>query len=306
VLLCSFAFSSLSSLHGQSDAKQSLPQWQIDAGGSAKFDTASVKRSLEGVSAHSNFSFSDQGSPPSGGLFSATSIKLPNYILFAYKLTASQGTAMTQQLPPWTNSYRFDVQARADGNPSTDQMRLMMQSLLAERFKLKAHFETRQLPAFGVALEKAGRTGARLVVHSADPPCTSAPAPGSPPPADPTALPNFCGTPTCLTVSGQGGLHLRCAARDMTMDQIVQTLLAASGQDLDRPLSNQTGLSGRFDFSLEWTPQFRGPLPPGVQLDETGLTFVEALNAQLGLKLVPQTAPLNVLVIDHVEEPSPN
>lgn len=71
---------------------------------------------------------------------------------------------------------------------------------------------------------------------------------------------------------------------------------------------DETGLSGRFDFTIEWTPEPNNSAAAAaeVQPDSQGTTFLEALNEQLGLKLKPTKAPLNVLVIDHVEMPSPN
>jgi uncharacterized protein (TIGR03435 family) len=86
--------------------------------------------------------------------------------------------------------------------------------------------------------------------------------------------------------------------------------------NLDRAAVDRTGLSGTFDFTFEWTPQYKGPGTPqlngplpsaaNVQLDESGPTFLEDLKEQLGLKLEPQTRPVPLLVIDHVEMPSEN
>ena len=78
--------------------------------------------------------------------------------------------------------------------------------------------------------------------------------------------------------------------------------------DLGRPVLDQTGLSGTFDFAIEWTPQLSGPLPPSTdfQPDPDGPTFLQALQEQLGLKLEPTTGPIDAFVIDHIEEPSPN
>jgi len=81
----------------------------------------------------------------------------------------------------------------------------------------------------------------------------------------------------------------------------------ASG--LDRPVFDHTGLSGTFDMSFEWTARpnsVTGPSPPGFTPDDTGPTFFEALQEQLGLKLVPKTGPVDVLVIDRVKQPSAN
>jgi uncharacterized protein (TIGR03435 family) len=78
--------------------------------------------------------------------------------------------------------------------------------------------------------------------------------------------------------------------------------------NLDRPILDQTGLSGPFDYHLEWTPQFEGPVPPGAsfQPDPTGPMFLEALKEQFGLKLEPQTGPVDIIVVDHLEHPSEN
>jgi len=87
--------------------------------------------------------------------------------------------------------------------------------------------------------------------------------------------------------------------------ELIGSWLGAAGP-LSRPVLDQTGLSGTLDFVIEWTPEFNGPPPPNFQPDPSGPTFLEALKEQLGLKLQPQTGPVDVLVIDHVEEPSPN
>lgn len=74
---------------------------------------------------------------------------------------------------------------------------------------------------------------------------------------------------------------------------------------LDHPVQDQTGLNGTFDFSLEWSPAPDAARPGSIS-EETGPTFLEALNDQLGLKLESTKGPVDVLVIDHIEEPSPN
>ena len=94
----------------------------------------------------------------------------------------------------------------------------------------------------------------------------------------------------------------------MTMAQIAGALPIISIGTLDRPVVDQTGLTGTFDLRIEFTPPANRPQSPGstFQPDDAGPTFLEVLKEQLGLKLVPQTGPVDVLVIDHVEEPSEN
>ena len=89
--------------------------------------------------------------------------------------------------------------------------------------------------------------------------------------------------------------------------QVVANQLTNPVLNIDRPVLDRTGLTGKYDFVFEFTPEFNGPPPPGLPpLDESGPTLQEALKAQLGLKLEPQTGPVDVLVVDHVEQPSEN
>jgi hypothetical protein len=142
-----------------------VPKWQIAAGGKMAFDVASVKQNTAGQpERNSNISFgASDVFTPTGGLLSASNIPLIQYIIFAYKITADGAQAVTSQLPKWASTDRYDIQARAaESNPTKDQMRLMMQSLLSDRFKLAIHYETRQLPVFALVLDKAGENGEPL------------------------------------------------------------------------------------------------------------------------------------------------
>ena len=100
--------------------------------------------------------------------------------------------------------------------------------------------------------------------------------------------------------------RVRIGGRNVTMALVASTLPAVM---LDsRPVLDRTRLSGKFDFALEWTPEPNGPLTPSTnfQPDESGPPLLQALQEQLGLKLEKQTGPVDVLVLDHVEEPAPN
>jgi uncharacterized protein (TIGR03435 family) len=283
-------------LRAQAPAAQSpaVPQWQIAAGGKMAFDVASIKPSTDSETQHANFPLDYGGSYiPGGGLLTVNKFLLRALIGFAYKLTPYQSGLMSQSLPKALAAERFDVEARAPGNPTKDQMRLMMQALLAERFKLAAHFETRHLPIYGLTLDKPGKPGPQLT-----PSASAACAEG--PPTDGWFQP--CGTIGLLAVS----VHWRIGARSMSAQQIASEIdVFAPGGTLGRAVVDQTGLSGLYDFRMEFTPEATA-LPPGVEADPDGQPFVEALKDQLGLKLEPQTGPVDVLVIDHVEEPSPN
>jgi len=240
-----------------------------------------------------------------GGLMSLTNMPLRNIIGFSYRLSAGQTHYLMPGLPNWVESERFDIEARAGGNPSKDEFRLMVQSLLADRFKLTVHRETRQLRIFAMVLSKPGKTGPQLTPHTDDAMCVAdehsdlllTPNQGLPPfPCGSIIFPGL--RPRCLR-SNQGG-----GGRNLTLDYIAAFLTEFQG--LDRPVVNRTGLSGNFDFWMELTPVANSSRPSDTQPDPTGPTVFEALKDQLGLKLESTTGPVDVLAIDHIEEPSPN
>jgi uncharacterized protein (TIGR03435 family) len=294
------------------EARPPAPQWQIDAGGKMEFDVASVKQDTTPFgpqTVNSNIPLGPQDMySPTGGLLSSTNFPLLQYMVFAYKLTPSQVQSLLSQLPKWATTNRYDIQARAAGNPTKDQFRLMMQALLAYRFKLAIHYEIKQQPVFALVLDKPGKLGPKIQPHPADSPCSTAPpAPGTAPAAPPTVaggFPEGCGALAGWLVSGR----IRLGARNVPMEMIATSLTNPQVLGVDRPVIDKTGLVGKYDFVVEFTPQINGPLPPGVnfQPDESGPTFLEALKEQLGLKLDSQTGPVPVIVIDHVEPPSEN
>jgi uncharacterized protein (TIGR03435 family) len=242
---------------------------------------------------------------------------LIGYIYFAYNLTGSQLQLLMPQLPKWVITDHFDIQARADGNPSKDQMRLMMQSLLADRFKLAVHYETRRLPVFALVLAKPGRTGPQLQPHPEDSTCSTPPLSQSSAgvASAPTAtvaggLPTVCGSIEGMPSTPSGRIPVR--ARGVPIGLLASTL--AQMGNLDRAVLDRTGLSGNFDFTFEWTPQFHGPGTPQEVLPvaanahsgQAGPTFQQDLEEQLGLNLEPQEGPVEVLIIDHIEKPTGN
>lgn len=108
---------------------------------------------------------------PRGGIFRATHVLLFQIIGFAFDMTHSQMMYIAQHVPDWVASEGFDITARAEGKPNEDQLRVMMQSLLADRFKLAIHKEKRQLPVLALVLAKPGHTGhiswyIRLIHHA--------------------------------------------------------------------------------------------------------------------------------------------
>lgn len=140
------------------------------------FEVASVKQDRDpGGNIHSNMTLLGDSNAftPTGGLFRATDLPLAAYIIFAYKqLTDDERQCVMAQLPKWANINRYDIEAHASGNPAKeDQFRLMMQALLADRFKLAVHFEAKQVPVMALALAKPGKLGPQFRPHAANSPC---------------------------------------------------------------------------------------------------------------------------------------
>jgi len=254
------------------------------------FDVASVRPDTSNLPERSRFPLGPGDAYAPGGLFSATNQPLIAYVRFAFKL--GQGDLLG--LPKWVYTERFDIEARAPGTPTKDHMRLMMQSLLSERFALKVHTETRTKPVLNLGVVKAGKTGPQLRVH---PPGESCDVPS-------TLLPPIaCGSlgPTPASVPG----HVRLIGRRVTMKRISEFLMNPF-TGIDRPVVDRTGLPGEFDFSLEWSSAPDSAAAGDSHVDDTGSTFLQALHDQLGLTLKSARGPVNVLVIDRIERPAPD
>ena len=201
---------------------------------------------------------------------------LSDLITFAYGVHVRQ----IVNAPEWATQDRFDVAGVPDteGQPNERQLRIMVQKLLADRFKLTFHRDKQELSVYALVL---GRDGAKLAKSV----------------ADPNGLPG-------LMFRGLGVLP----AINASMTDFANVL---QGAVMDRPVVDQTGLTGKFDFTLTWTPddsQFRGmgirvPPPPD---NATAPNLFTAIQEQLGLRLESTKAPAEVLVIDRVEKPTPD
>lgn len=267
--------------------------------GKPEFEVASVKPNKSDGPPHANNPLGPGNVySPYGGYFQAINFPLYTWILFAYKIMGNQEQFLRTQIPAWVMSDRFDIEARAEGNPDKDQMRLMMRSLLADRFKLALHYETRQVPVFALALVKPGKTGPALQPHPEDYPCSAVPDPSRNQDAA-GQFPALCGGLFPMPPGTPGRQHI--GARRVTMEFVANSL-SAMGQ-LERPVIDRTGLAGNFDFALEWVTE---PAGPDLQPDPAGPTFLEALKDQLGIRLESQKGPAEVIIFDHVERPSEN
>jgi uncharacterized protein (TIGR03435 family) len=187
---------------------------------------------------------------------------------------------------------RFDVNAKAEAPASVDQLRLMLQALLAERFKLAVHTELRQADVYVLRLARAdGKLGPNL--HPAAVDCRALEAAET----NPTPGKSPCGT-----------VYADTDAPPWHMRGMPLNRLLIFRNELGRPVVDKTGLTGSFDFDLNWTP--RKVLDPSVdrsrfpEIDFAGPDIFTAVQEQLGLKFVSEKEDQPVLVIDHVERPT--
>ena len=226
------------------------------------------------------------------GRFGAENVTVAELIRFAYNVTSDD---QLQKGPDWTNSERFDMSAKTtdeDGialqklapTERFGQYRLMVQSLLADRFKLKVSTREKVLPVYAMVVAGNG-------------PKLTATAPGT------QHMPWLWG-------GSRGELH----AASVSMD-FFAGWLSGKADVGGRVVMDKTGLNGIYDFTLKWTPmgtaagesaESNGSAAGGPAIDATGPSLLTALEEQLGLKLDPQKGPVEVLVIDHVEQPSAN
>jgi uncharacterized protein (TIGR03435 family) len=280
------------------------PDWEVAAGNRLTFEVATVKPNTSDDSPTVNFTLGPGAVyANTGGRFLTSNISLLDYIRFAYKLTDGQVEIMRASAPNWIAAKRFDIQAKSEiPNPTKDQMRLMMQSLLAERFKLVVHSEMRDLPVLALVLAKSGKFGPQLRPHSPeDSTCSSVVEPTNQDSKSKLALelPTVCGGLVSVGVPSAPS-HVRVGGRGVPLS-LVAAHLGEMGH-YDRPIIDQTGLSGTFDFVLEWGPDSVPDSPNSTIHDDGQSILQEALEDQLGLKLERKKTPLTVLLIDHLDE----
>jgi uncharacterized protein (TIGR03435 family) len=273
------------------------------------FEVASVKSNRTEAPATTLFPLGPGDAYAStGGRFRATNQPLILYVRFAYRL----GFGDLLDLPKWVYEDRFDIEARANGDHTKDQMRLMMRSLLMERFKLAVHTDQHTQSIFDLTFVKAGQMGRQLRAHRTDGACdsglTSAQITKLPPLSSPSPslfqLPTFpCGSIGFVT-TGIGD-RMRIVGNGQPMDRLAD-VLKGPFTGIDRHVRDRTGLAGTFDVVVEWSRSSDAVQTPSSGPDEAPPPFIEALQRQLGLKLTSTKGPVDVLVIDHIERPTEN
>jgi uncharacterized protein (TIGR03435 family) len=282
------------SLRAQAQEPEPLP----------RFEVVSVKQSKGPTG--------ERGQP--GGRYTATrTVKffIADAFFFATPLAASRVIGG----PDWIDSALFEINGQAstpwqrspDGPPR--ELFLMIRSVLHERFKLKTHMETRELPVYELVLARGdGALGPQLRQSTSG--CDAIIAAfnaGTPPPARQPNEPPPCGAMRGPARVLAGGLPMAQFANMLTL-VMADANGPAGGADA-RLVIDKTGLSGRFAFTLAWTPERmpEGTPPPGIPpIDPNGPPLVTALQEQLGLKLQPARSRMEVVVVESVEQPTPD
>jgi bla regulator protein BlaR1 len=235
-------------------------QRQPVAAGKLEFEVASIKPNKSGV---------PQIRIQKGQGYLGTNVTLRNLIQFAYQ-TGPDGLT---GVPGWIDGERFDVAAKTSADTTDEQRRRMMQSLLADRFKLTVHQETKEMPIYALVVAK---NSPKL----------------QPSKAEETEF---------------GGSRGQFLCQKVPMSMLAGQLRRLLG----RPVHDETGLTGEYDFKLEWTPD-EPPANAGTAEartappDRTGPSIFTALQEQLGLRLESRKGVVAVLVVDRVERPSEN
>jgi len=242
------------------------------------FEVAAIRENQSDHTARSHII-----SSPNNGRFTAINAPLMMLIQFAFGIPESRILGA----PSWISTTKFDIDAKADTSVDDQlsvlgsdrgkaQKRLMLQALLAERFQLRAHPETRELPMYALVV---ARSGPKSLESKAN------------------------GT----TIDGGNG-RIQVQGGENTIALLAEQL----ANSLGRPVVDQTGIQGRYNITLKWTPdnsadpKLNGTELAAAALDAPAASFFTAIQEQLGLKLEPRKGPVQVLIIDHVERPSAN
>jgi uncharacterized protein (TIGR03435 family) len=232
----------------------------------------------------------NSSSDTDNGLFTATNESLKNLMQWdAYGIPASRILGG----PKWLDSARFDIRAKLDEATAAKLDKLssadrhtadqaIFQQLLADRFGLKVHWETRELPIYALVPIKSG---AKIGT-------------GLKPVKDPNAG-------VGISTNGHNSI-VDFKATSVTLADLAQALTSSAQDELGRDVVDQTNIQGKFDIALTWTRESNRSGPSDANAPETGPTLFTAIQEQLGLKLESSKGPVKVLVVDEANLPTDN
>lgn len=279
-----------------------LPAWSQSAGAPVTFEVASIK--LSPPPDGRGMRVGCPGSDP--GRITCTNINLANLVTMAYGIAHYQLVGLSL-----SDSDRFEIAVKVPAEATKDQIKLMWQNLLAERFKLAVHREKKEVPVYELVVAKGGPK-MQESVEGPPPTGDAAPPPrmrDGPPKLDKDGFPDL------PPGRGSGMVMMNGKARWRATRETTGMLASMLGGQLSQPVTDATGLQGKYDFTLSWVtgsfgggrggaavsqPEGGSPLA-GMSEPDDGPTLLSAIQSQLGLKLEPKKGSIEVLVVDHVE-----
>jgi uncharacterized protein (TIGR03435 family) len=195
--------------------------------------------------------------------------------------------------PAWLSTERYDIVAKVPPGTTKEQFNMMLQNLVAERFRLALHHESREFQGYELV---AGKSGSKLKVSEDSGPAAGEPA--APSKTDANGFPQLDG-PGLVMMEGVKGRAVisYLTAKSQPLSALVEML----SREFRMPIVDKTGLTGKFDFKLEFAPQPPGALTPDT-MDEGGSNLLSAVQQQLGLRLSPSKIAVDVLIVDRAEK----
>jgi bla regulator protein BlaR1 len=269
--------------------------YESDAKARYSFEVATVKPSnREGQSPRSLMMMP--------GKFSAQNFPLRDLIMFAYN---AKSTSQISGYPDWVASNQYDINAKEDESTAaaldklpreerSQQVRLMVQSLLEERFHLKVSRKMKEIPVYALVVAKGGPNLKEAA---------------GPPPSNSDSMPGVLRR-MGIFMKGSGELEGNSASLDFLADGVLSRMPEIG----DRVVVNKTGLTGNYDFKLKWTPETVAVPPGGAgdgvvgaqPADNSAPGLFTALQEQLGLKLESEKGSVETLIVDSIDKPTPN
>jgi len=263
-----------------------------------EFDVASVK-----ASAPMNTEQVSAGVKIDGSQVHCANLSLRDYIRTAYRMKEYQVEG-----PDWLGAERFDIDAKLPDGAKRDQVPDMLQALLADRFRMKSHRDKKDLPAYVIVVAKGGP---KMKESPADSDADTAAASAAP--IDVSGSGSRAG----VSINFGGGAYYTFSNNKLEAKKLTMPVFAdALGRYVDRPVVDMTGLTGKYDFTLQFTPEdylamtIRSAIVAGVSLPPEALKYLQGAGDEslfssietLGLKLDPRKTPLEVLVVDQIDK----
>jgi uncharacterized protein (TIGR03435 family) len=240
------------------------------------FDVVSIKRNISG-------SQDIAINAPNGTAYNVANVPMRGTILRAYQVKN------LANVPAWVDDERYDIEAKSTSKPDPNEVSAMLRTMLADRLKLAGHIEPREMAVYAMVVARPGHPGLKPVTLDCDAVRSARDAAVK---TGQTPIPAANGAPLCA-YSWFGGA---ISSGGIPLQMFAGLLDYVAG----RVVVDQTRLTGRYEFTLRFTP-------PGTQpADDGSPDFFTAIQEQLGLRLEATRAPVDTFVIDHIERPSEN